>query len=34
MNKIGLISIKVSKRDIAVKYYIYTVLLNQEGTKN
>lgn len=34
LNKIGLISIKVSKGDIAVKYYIYTVLLNQEGTKN
>ena len=33
LNKIGLISIKVSKGDIAVKYYIYTVLLNQEGTK-
>ena len=33
-NKIGLISIKVSKGDIAVKYYIYTVLLNQDGTKN
>lgn len=33
LNKIGLNSIKVSKGDIAVKYYIYTVLLNQEGTK-
>lgn len=33
LNKIGLISIEVSKGDIAVKYYIYTVLLNQEGTK-
>ena len=34
LNKIGLISIKVSKGDIAVKYYIYTVLSNQDGTKN
>lgn len=33
LNKIGLISIEVSKGDIAVKYYIYTVLLKQEGTK-
>lgn len=33
MNNIGLISINVSKGDIAVKYYIYTVLLNQDGTK-
>jgi len=24
----------VSKGDIAVKYYIYIVLLNQEGIKN